>query len=641
MEKIMKYEHLLSAGKIGSLEVKNRCIMAPMSAALAHTDGTVSDELITYLTARADGGIGLILTEYAFVSPDGRSSEHQISVADDGKIEGLKRMADAVHAHGAKIGLQLQHGGRRSIARVTAPSPIVKNKEQDTPYVLSTKEVYELIDNFIAAAVRAKKAGFDLVEVHCAHGYLLNDFVSPSANRRTDEFGGGTTGRAKVVVEIIRGIKKALGEDFPVSVRVSAEDMVSDGNQMCDSAAMAQLYEQAGADLINVSNGMNGVGYGIAPAACKPGYNVAAAERVSESVNIAVSVAGRINEPEFAEGILAAGKVQFVTIGRALFADPEFVNKAAEGREEEIAPCVGCLQRCYSSYGHGDGTFRSCMINPFAMRESRFVIRPAEQPKRIVIVGAGLAGMETAWIAAKRGHHVTILEKNDMPGGQFRIAAMPPHKQLLSRAIVYYSNMCRKYGVEMVYGVEADRETILSYQPDLVILATGGTPLFPRIPGLAEAGALTNQEVLLGKPITGERVLVIGGGLHGAETADHLGEYGYDITIVEMRDGIATEDPEAVRTLLLERLRSHGVKMLTSATVKRVYPDGVEYEHGGEIKELRGFDTLVVAFGSKSYNPLEEKLQNCGAEVMVIGDANHAANAVEAIYTGAVTGLTV
>lgn len=275
----MKYTHLLSSGKIGSLELKNRAIMAPMSAALGNPDGTISDALIAYLTARADGGVGMIITEYCFVTEDGRSSDHQISVTDDEKIPGLKKLADAVHEHGAKICLQLQHGGRRSMVQVMAPTAIMKQTDRVTPYEMTTEDVYDLIDAFIAGAVRTKKAGFDMVEVHCSHGYLLNDFVSPSANRRTDEFGGGLTGRAKAPVMIIQGIKKACGKDYPVSVRLNGDDMVSDGNLGRDSVALAMLFEEAGADLIDVSGGMNGVGYGIAPAAVKTGYNAEPAER--------------------------------------------------------------------------------------------------------------------------------------------------------------------------------------------------------------------------------------------------------------------------------------------------------------------------------------------------------------------------
>ena len=345
----MKYKKLLSPGKIGSLELKNRAIMAPMSAALGNPDGTVSDPLIAYLTARANGGVGMIITEYCFVTEDGRSSDHQISITDDDKIPGLKKLVDAVHAHGAKICLQLQHGGRRSMVRVMAPSAIMKQTDRVTPYEMTTQDVHDLIHAFIAAAVRAKKAGFDMVEVHCSHGYLLNDFVSPSANRRTDEFGGGITGRAKVPVMIIEGIKKVCGEDYPVSVRLNGDDMVSDGNLGRDSAALAMLMEEAGADLLDVSGGMNGVGYGIAPAAVKTGYNTDPAEEIRRVVSIPVAVAGRINEPEYAESLLRKGDVEFITLGRALFADPEFVNKAAQGKEEEICPCVGCLQRCYGS----------------------------------------------------------------------------------------------------------------------------------------------------------------------------------------------------------------------------------------------------------------------------------------------------
>ncbi len=636
----MKYKKLLSPAKIGSLELKNRAIMAPMSAALGNPDGTVSDPLIAYLTARADGGVGMIITEYCFVTEEGRSSDHQISVTDDEKIPGLKRLADAVHEHGAKVCLQLQHGGRRSIVRVMAPSAIMKQTDRVMPEEMTTQEVYDLIDAFIAGAVRAKKAGFDMVEVHCSHGYLLNDFISPSANRRTDAFGGGLTGRAKAPVMIIEGIKKACGADYPVSVRLNGDDMVSDGNLSRDSAALAMLLEEAGADLIDVSGGMNGVGYGIAPAAVRTGYNADPAEEIRRVIDIPVAVAGRINEPEYAESLLRKGNVEFITLGRALFADPAFVNKAAAGKEEEICPCVGCLQRCYGSYGHG-GQFRGCMVNPFSMRETVLKIEPAEIKKKVVVIGAGIAGMETAWTAAARGHQVELFEESAYPGGQFRIAAIPPHKQMLARACVYYSKMCEKYGVIMHYNTKADKEKILSCNPDVVVVATGGTPLVPGIPGLKESGCIANREILLGRIAPGNKALILGGGLQGAETADFMAEHGYEVTIIEMRDGIAMDDHPATQKLLLERLNRNHVQMITSATVKTVHPDGVDYEKDGKTEKLGGFDSVILAFGTRSNQALMEELKDIRAEVVMVGDAVKAGNAVEAIYRGAVLGTSL
>lgn len=636
----MKYTKLLSPGKIGSLKLKNRAIMAPMSAALGNPDGTVSEPLIAYLTARADGGVGMIITEYCFVTEEGRSSDHQISITDDDKIPGLKQLVDAVHEHGAKICLQLQHGGRRSMVKVMAPSPIMKQTDRVTPYEMTTQDVYDLIDAFIAGAVRAKKAGFDMVEVHCSHGYLLNDFVSPSANRRTDEFGGGISGRAKAPVMIIEGIKKACGEDYPVSVRLNGDDMVSDGNLGRDSAALAMLMEEAGADLIDVSGGMNGVGYGIAPAAVKTGYNADPAEEIHRVVNIPVAVAGRINEPEYAESLLRKGEVEFITLGRSLFADPEFVNKAAEGREDEICPCVGCLQRCYGSYGHG-GQFRGCMVNPFSMRETVLKLEPAATREKVVVVGAGVAGMEAAWTAAARGHDVELFEQSAYPGGQLRIASIPPHKQMLARACVYYSNMCKKYGVKMHYNTKADRVLIEAYNPGVVIIATGGNPLVPGIPGLKDSGCIANREILLGRIAPGNKALILGGGLQGAETADFMAEHGYQVTVVEMRDGIAVDDHPATQKLLLERLAMNHVELITSATVKTVYPDGVDYEKAGEIIGLRGFDSVILAFGTRSDNELAGKLEGIDAQVVTVGDAVKAGNAVEAIYQGAVLGTAI
>ncbi|MCC8026081.1 MAG: NAD(P)/FAD-dependent oxidoreductase [Clostridium sp.] len=634
----MNYKYMFSPGKIGSLEVKNRLLMAPMSVYLANPDGTVTDDLIEFYVERARGGMGLIFSEYAFVNPTGRSCPRQTSAAEDAMIPGLKRMADAVHKAGAKICLQIQHGGRRSIVESTAPSPIPMLKNSDTPRAYTTEEVYRLIDDFVQAAVRAQKAGYDMVEVHCSHGYLLSDFLSPRSNRRTDEFGGTAENRAKVVVKIIRGIKENCGEDYPISIRISGDELVTDGSRKRDAAVFAMILEEAGADLMNVSCGVCGVGHGIAPTAKETGHNVEAAEEIRRAVSIPVAVAGRITEPAYVEFLLKTDKVQFVSLGRAMFADAEFANKAAQGREDEIAPCVGCLQRCYSQFGHG-GRHRGCMINPFAMRETLLRFETAKEKKKVCIVGAGPAGLETAWIAAKRGHFVEVYDKNPMPGGQLCIAAVPPHKQQLARAVTYYSKMCEKYGVKMHYNTEATAEILRAERPDVVILATGGVPLFPNIPGLKESGVISSAEVLLGASIKGDKVLVLGGGLQGAETADHLGQYGYDVTVIEMQDGIAMEEAEASRMMLLERLHENDVKLMVSATVKKVYDDGVEYEKEGRTETLRGFDKVVAAFGVAPYNPLKEQLKDFDGELRVIGDAAAPGNAVEAIYRGAVLGL--
>lgn len=639
----MKYKYLFTPEKIGSLELKNRTIMAPMSAALGHPDGTMSDELIAYYEARAKGGIGMILTEYAFVTPEGRSSDHQISIADDSVIPGLRRLTERMHAYDCRIGLQLQHGGRRAMGEncdLLAPSPIAMEYGARVPHAMTTREVYELIDAFIAGAVRAKKAGFDLVEVHCAHGYLLNDFVSPRANRRTDEFGGSSEGRAKAVVDIIRGIKKECGADFPVSVRLSVDEMVEDGNKKRDSAVLAMLFEEAGADLINVSCGVNGVGKGIAPAARETGHNVEAAEQIRRAVDIKVGVAGRIPEPEYAEMILKTGSADFVTIGRPLFADPEFVKKAEEGRENEICPCVSCLLRCYGNYGHG-GIFRGCMVNPFSMRETTLVPEPAAEPKNIVVVGAGPAGMETAWVAAKRGHHVTLLEKKSYAGGQFQAASVPPHKQLIASAICYYRTMCEKYGVDIRFNTEADKEKILALNPDIVVLATGGQALMPPIPGLKEADTLTGVQVLEGARPGGRKVMVLGGGANGAETADHLADYGYEVTVVEMRDSIAPEDPEAVREKLFERFRRHHVTCLTGTKITHIYKDGIDAEKDGKAVSYRGYDRVIMSLGVRSYNPLEEELTGLVEKVVTVGDASRGSNAVDALYKAAVLGCAI
>jgi NADH:flavin oxidoreductases, Old Yellow Enzyme family len=637
----MAFTNVLSPIKIGAMELKNRFIVPAMGTSYPTADGHVSQQLIDYWAARAKGGFGLCIVEFCYIDPLGQATPNQLAGYSDDFIPGLSRLADEIHRYGAKAALQIHHAGRQTNHFVTgkqpvAPSPIPCPVNKEVPHELTTDEVRELIEKFGDAALRAKKAGFDAVEVHAAHGYLVAQFMSAYSNKRTDEFGGSFTGRMKFAVEIIKNIKEKCGDNFPVSFRISGDEHVAGGRTIRESKMVARALEEAGADAISVSTGVYAsLFWTIVPAAVEPGYNIDAAAEIRKSVGIPVIGVGRINDPNLAEDIISTGKADLVALGRESLADPEFPNKVREGRIEEISPCIACMQRCQGAGVNESDTGVSCLVNPFTGKEGTLKIEQTEKPQNIVIVGAGPAGLEAAWIAAGRGHSVTVYEKDTVPGGQYRTGAIPPYKQEITRAIRYYMTMGKKYGVDYQFGVEATAEMIRKKNPDAVILATGGVPLVPAIRGIDSSKVVNAVDVIDGKASAGDRVLVIGGGMVGVETADLLGEHGHQVTIIEMLPRIAGDENPATQFFLFERLKNYGVTMLAGAKVRSISDEEVVYEKDGTEQKLTGFDSIVLALGAKAYNPLEDQLKDRGFKVQVIGDAVKARRALEAIYEGA------
>ncbi|MCR4434750.1 MAG: NAD(P)/FAD-dependent oxidoreductase [Clostridiales bacterium] len=637
----MSFSTLLSPIRVSAIEIKNRFVVPAMGTSLPNPDGTVSQRLVDYWEARAKGGFGLLIVEFSHVDPLGQAIPSQLGVWKDDFIPGLKKLTETVHKYNTKTFLQLHHAGRETNHFVTgnqpvAPSPIPCPVNRELPRELTTKEVYDLIEKFGDAALRAKIAGFDGVEIHAAHGYLVAQFISSYTNKRTDEFGGSFSGRMKFAVELIKNIRSKAGNNFPISFRISGDEHVPGGRTIAESRLVAKVLEEAGANAIHVSTGVYAsLHWTIAPAAVAPGYNAGAAAEIKKAVNIPVIAVGRINDPFLAEDIVASGMADMVALGRESLADPEFPNKVALGRIDEISPCIACMQRCQGAGVDAEDTGVSCLVNPFTGKEGILKMDRTNQPKKILIVGAGPAGLEAAWVAAMRGHSVTVYEKLDAPGGQYRTGAIPPFKQDISRAINYYMTMGRKYGVEYKFGTEANAELIEKEKPDAVILATGGVPLIPKIQGIDSPKVVNAVDVIEGKVYVGEKVLIIGGGLVGVETADLLGEHGHKVTIVEMLPQIAGDENPTTKYYLLDRLKNYGVEMLTGFKVKAVLDDGVLCEKDGIEQKLEGYDSIVLAIGSVAYNPLEDKIKDKVAEVHVIGDAVKARKALEAISEGA------
>lgn len=637
----MKFPVLLSPVKIGTMEVRNRFVVPPMGTNFANPDGSVSKQLIDYLAARSKGGYGLIIVEVTAIDPLGKAIPWQPGIWDDKFVPGWKELVDEVHKYGAKIVVQLHHAGRQTTHEVigsqpVAPSPIPCPVDREIPRELTTEEVYDLIEKFGDAAVRARDAGFDGVEVHGAHGYLIAQFMSAYSNKRIDEFGGDLTSRMKFPVDIVKNIRAKVGNGYPIIFRFSGDERVPGGRTIDESRVVAEKMEKAGVNALHVSTGVYGsIPWLIAPSAVPPAYNVYAAEEIKKVVKIPVIAVGRINDPNLAEDILEGGKADLVSLGRESIADPELPNKTAAGMINEISPCIGCMQACVGYLFDPKYLKISCLVNPFTGREGELKIEKAAAPKKVVVVGGGPGGLEAAWVAAKKGHKVTVYEKEEVLGGQYRIGAIPPTKQDILKALRYYITMGKKYGVEYKMGVEATEELILEENPDAVILATGGVPLMPNIKGIDNPKFVKAIDVLEGKKEVGMNVLVVGGGMVGVETADFLGEHLHKVTIVEMLPEIAKDEQDAVKYFLLKRLNEYGVKAITGATVKEFLDDGVVCEKDGKEEKIAGFDTVILAMGAKAYNPLEEKIKGKVPELYVIGDAVKARKAVEAIEEGA------
>lgn len=644
----MSFESLLSKTKIGTMEVKNRFVVPPMGSNYANHDGTVSKKMIDYYTARAKGGFGLIIIEITAINPVGKAIIDQVGIWSDKHIEGLKKLTDSIHAAGAKVVVQLHHAGRQTESGIiegqqpVAPSAVACPLMDCTPREMTVKEIWETIDEFGDAAVRAKKAGFDGVEIHGAHGYLIAQFMSTHANKRFDEFGGNFMGRMKFPVEIFKNVRKKCGEDFPMLFRFGYDEKVNGGRTIEESTTIARLAEEAGVDALDVSvMTYASVEYMSACAAVPAGFNQHPIAIIKNTVNIPVISVGRFNNMHMAEDVLLSKRADLIAFGRESLADPELPNKVKEGRIDEISPCIACLQSCLGYVFDPVIKQVSCLVNPVTGHEDEYDLGPTLVRKNVLVVGGGPAGLEAAWVAAKKGHKVTLCEKDNHFGGQFRLAAVPPTKHELLNMLKYYITMGKKYGVTYHLNKEVTEEYIKEINPDAVILATGGIPIVPKMEGIYNDKIVTALDILSGKVTPGANVLVIGGGMAGAETADFLGEHNRKVTIMEMRDSIALDEISYVRVFLMERLAQWNVEQVTSAKVSRFTDSGVDYEQNGEEKTLNGFDTIVLAMGARSYNPLEDKVNVLVNEVYVVGDAKKAGPANNATETGLAAALSL
>lgn len=617
---------LLTPGKIGTLEIKNRVMMSPMGSGYGTLDGYMDERLATYLARRAEGGCGIVCMEFTAVSPSGQPPMLPC-IYNDSYIPGLTKVATAIKEKGAKAFIQLAHCGRQTFGDppngpILAASPLPCMASGSVGREMTEEEIWQTIEDFGDGAVRAIKAGFDGIEVHCAHGYLIQNFLSPYSNKRTDDWGGSFENRSRFAREIMKNIRKKVGPDFPVITRVSGwEPVVENGLTLEDQIKFCKMLEEEGSDCIDVSVGVYGMQHYLIPPTNMPlGLNVDNAVEIKKNVNIPVMVVGRINDPIQAEDLLASGKVDFLCMGRGTIADPDFVNKFAAGEYDDIVKCIGCMEGCFGESLFGRSNL--CSRNPAVGKEKEYVLKPTTSPKKILVIGGGPGGLEIAKTLKERGHDVTLCEKGSRLGGNFYLAGLAPKKGEYSDAALQMGRLAERAGVKVQRQTEVTPEFIDAFKPDVVIVATGAVPAIPQIPGVDGANVTDAISVLSGAVSTKQKIVVLGSDKIACSVADFLAANGKDVTMVTPEADINADFDFVRQAQNKASLAEKNVEMITEAECTEIKADSVVYQKDGNAQEITGVDNVVVALGMKSNNALADYVKKAGIECHVIGDAS-------------------
>ncbi len=639
-----KYPNLFSPIKVGETVVKNRIFMPPISTNLANK-GYVTDELVEHYAARAKGGVGLIVTEVTTVEPTYIYLPGDMSIYDDSFIPGWKKLCDAVHQYGTKILPQLFHPAYMSFPipgtpRFIAPSNVGPYYAKETPRAVTKEELQVIIKQFGDAAYRVKQAGGDGVEIHAAHAHgLLGGFLSPLYNKRCDEYGGDIDGRLRLTLEVIAEVRRRCGKDFIIDVRISGDEYSDGGNNINDAIYVAKQLEKAGVDFLHVSGGTTiKRGSSIPAPGTKMGSHADSGAVIKQYVNIPVATVGRITEPWIAEELIANNKADICMIGRANLCDSEFANKAFEGKTEDIRPCIGCL-RCLNGIMFGKRV--ACSVNPSLELENEDTLKPSDVKKNILVIGGGPAGMEAAFVAHKRGHHVVLCEKDENLGGQLRLAAVPIAKQDLTKVIKFMARRLAQNNIEVRLNCLVTKEMLENEFKDYeVIVSAGAKPIEVDVFKKFKQ-CMTADDILAGKSFPGRKIVIIGGGSVGCETADYLAPIindlfpkNRDVTVLEMADGVMMKESGPGRSLLVQRMMSKGVNLITSAKVERVEEDKIFYSKDEQEYCINDADTLVFALGYRVDPSVEDMLKEAKVKYHMIGDSNKVGNLKDAVHDG-------
>jgi 2,4-dienoyl-CoA reductase (NADPH2) len=649
---------------INGLEIKNRIYLPAMHLNMAR-EGQVTDQIIDFYTARAKGGAGAICIGFATVHPFG-GGPMNIGAYDDVFLPGLERLASCINANGAHSVIQINHAGRYNHSAnmggqtPVAPSPVASRLTRETPRELKLEEIEQLVDDFTQAAFRGQQAGFGAVEVLCGTGYLISEFLSPLTNQRTDRYGGELENRMRFGCEIISAIKTKLGKDYPLIVRMNGNDFMPGGQGRGELQDFAQAIVAAGADALCVNVGWHEARVPQIVTAVPRGAFAYLARGIRARTGVPVIASHRINDPDTARELIADGMCDMVAMGRPLIADPDLPEKARTGREKEIVHCIACAQGCF------DHLFKrksvECLCNPMAGHEGQGPIQRAAVSKRVLVVGGGPAGMSAALAASQRGHQVTLVEKAMHLGGQLHLAGAPPGREEFNVLAADLANQIGLHDIQVRLNTVGDENLLAAEQPDHVIIATGSEPVRPPIKGADLSHVVQAWDVLKAKAFTGERVVIIGGGAVGVETALFLAEKGtpdgevikfllinraedpetlYElasrgskqITLVEMIDRIGKDIGITTRWGMLQELQRLGVKTMGNSEALEIIPEGVNVKVDDHHMILEA-DTVVMAAGSTSFNPFQELIQKKTIPFSVVGDAAKVATAFEAVHQG-------
>lgn len=635
-----QFTKLFESGEIGKLQLKNRIILAPVLTLYANEDGSVSEQMIDYYVERARGGCGLVVVEASYpYSYPGR-----VSINADRFIPTLRRLTEAIHNAGAKTAIELSPSrGRSDDVDPASASESIHPKKGVKVRALSIADIKKLEYELGEGARRVKEAGFDCVMIHGGSGYIVAEFLSPRTNKRVDEYGGDIKNRARLALELVAVVREKTGADYPIIYRMVADERLEGGFPLEEGIVIAKLLEEAGVDAIDVVSGGAENFAWVCPYMYMPlGINVDLSQVIKKAVKIPVSTAGRINDPYLAEEILTRGEADFVTLGRALVADPQFPNKATAGRVDDICKCIACC-RCEESILKPPVGPMVCSVNPAVGKEQKFEsgLKPAAKKKRILVVGGGPGGMEAAIVAAQRGHAVTLWDSGDRLGGQLNMASIPPGKEEINNFTDYLIRQLNKLKVTVELKKKATAKMVLEFSPDVVILAVGSKPVIPDIKGMEKSRFVLFSDILSGKVDVGRRVIVSGGSFVGCETADFLAEKGKKVTIISGLPELAPEMYYPYADLLVQRLKDNGVKAFTKIKGREITDKGMEIiDQEGKMISLEA-DDIVIAAGSVADKSLFESLKDKVPEVYKAGDCVEARRLQEATSEGAEVGLRI